>query len=136
MKTFYLEPLKANYYWELRPNIWPKIPYDLSLWKRATCQTLSKTLDMSSATARVAPRPVKGPTNSIRYNCRKIYSWSRRPKTTLEIRKKDHISRGGQQSYYLQVFENLPKKDWKTRFLKTLIKEFSYYVRKLRLTVF
>ena len=33
-------------------------------------------------------RPVKSPSNSIRYNCGKICSWSRRPKTILKIRKK------------------------------------------------
>ena len=35
-----------------------------------------------------SPRPVKSSSNSIRYNCEKISSWSRRPKTILEIRKK------------------------------------------------
>ena len=34
---------------EIRPNIWPEIPEDLSLWRRAACQTLSKALDISSA---------------------------------------------------------------------------------------
>ena len=33
-------------------------------------------------------RPVKSPSNSIRHNCHKICSQSRRPKTILEIRKK------------------------------------------------
>ena len=33
-----------------------------------------------------SPRPVKNPGNSIRYNCEKISSWLRRPKTILEIR--------------------------------------------------
>ena len=32
--------------------------------------------------------PVESPSNSIRYNCGKICSWSRRPKTILKIRKK------------------------------------------------
>ena len=35
-----------------------------------------------------SPRPVKSPSNSIRHNCQKIFSWSRRPKTITEIRKK------------------------------------------------
>ena len=34
-----------------------------------------------------SPRPVKSLTNSIRHNCQKICSWSRRPKTILEIKK-------------------------------------------------
>ena len=37
----------------------PEIPQDLSLWRRPICQTLSKALDMSSATARVAPDLLK-----------------------------------------------------------------------------
>ena len=40
---------------EIRPIIWPEIPYDLSLQRRQACQTLSKDLDISSATAQVAP---------------------------------------------------------------------------------
>ena len=39
---------------EIRLNIWPDIPWDVSLWRRPACQTLSKTLDIASATAQVA----------------------------------------------------------------------------------
>ena len=39
---------------EIRPNIWPGIPKDLSLRRRQTSQTLSKALDISSTTAQVA----------------------------------------------------------------------------------
>ena len=38
---------------KIRPNIWPQIPQDLILWRRLVCQTLSKALDISSATASV-----------------------------------------------------------------------------------
>ena len=55
---------------------------------RQACQTLSKALDSSSSC-----RPVKNPSNSIRYNCKKNCSWSSRPKTILEIRKRPHFSR-------------------------------------------
>ena len=48
-----------------------------------------------------SPRPVKSLSNSVTHNCQKICSWSRRPKTILEIR--GHISLGDQQSYYLHV---------------------------------
>ena len=44
---------------EIRPNIWPEIPWDLGLWSRPACQTLSKALDTSSATARLAPDLLK-----------------------------------------------------------------------------
>ena len=40
-------------------NIWLEIPKDLSLWRRPACQTLSKSLDISSAKARVAPGLLK-----------------------------------------------------------------------------
>ena len=53
------------------------------------------------------PRTVKSPSNSMNYNYQKICSWSRRPRTILEIRKKGHIFLGDQQSYYLQVFKRL-----------------------------
>ena len=85
---------------EIRTNIWSEIPEDLSFWRRAPCQTLSKALDISTATAPVAPagaRPVKRPSSFIRHNCEKICSWSRRPKTTPEIRKK---------ATFLQVINN------------------------------
>ena len=36
-----------------------EIPYDLSLWRRPTSKTLSKGLDIPSATAWVAPDPLK-----------------------------------------------------------------------------
>ena len=44
---------------EIRPNISPETPYDLSLWRRPTSQILSKALGILSATARVAPDPLK-----------------------------------------------------------------------------
>ena len=44
---------------EIRQNIWPEIPYDLSLWRRPACQTLSKALDVSSVPAQVAPDSLK-----------------------------------------------------------------------------
>ena len=91
---------------EISPNIWPEIPLDLSLWKRPVCQTLSKTLDISSARARIAPDLLKSPSNSIRHNCQKIYSWSRRTNSIREIK----------QATFLQVVNNpiiyyLPQKE-------------------------
>ena len=40
-----------------------------------------------------SPRPAKSSCNSIRYNCQKICSWSKRPKAILKIRKRPHFSR-------------------------------------------
>ena len=44
---------------EIRSYMWPEILSDLSSWRRPACQTLSKALDISSATARVAPHLLK-----------------------------------------------------------------------------
>ena len=44
---------------KIRPNIWPEIPLDLSLWRRSACQILSKALDILRATAWVAPNLLK-----------------------------------------------------------------------------
>ena len=33
------------------------------------------------------PRPIKNSGNSVRYNCQRICSWLRKPKTMLKIRK-------------------------------------------------
>ena len=54
-----------------------------------------------------SPRPVKSPSNSIRYDCQKICSWSRKPKIILKIRKRSHFSTWPasvlftKQAYYL-----------------------------------
>ena len=42
----------------IRPNIWPEIPYDLSLWKRPACQSLLKAF-ISNTAAPVAPDLLK-----------------------------------------------------------------------------
>ena len=52
-----------------------------------------------------SPRPVKSPSNFVRYNCQKIWSSSRRPKTVLEIRKNATFLSRDQQSYH--VFQRL-----------------------------
>ena len=102
-----------------------------------------------------SPRPVKSPSNSIRYNCEKICSWSRRPKTILEIRKKTTFLQVINNSIiykFSKDFNNHRKKTnravifscrpfpnilkymdyqwnlptiWKTKLIQTLIEEFS-----------
>ena len=71
----------------------------LKFAKKPPCQTLPKDLEL---TATVVPHPLKNPGNSIRYNCQKICSWSRRPKTILEIRP--HFCRW---STLFTIFERL-----------------------------
>ena len=44
---------------EIRANIWLENQWDLSLWRRPTSQTLSKALDISSATAPAGPDLLK-----------------------------------------------------------------------------
>ena len=56
-------------------------PYPVKSLGNIKCNSLSN------------PRPVKTPSNSIKYNCQKISSWLGRPKIILEIKKKyDHSS--------------------------------------------
>ena len=72
------------------------------MWSRPACQTLSKALDISSATTRVAPDLLKalailsdttGRRSAVDREELKPY-WKS---------EKGHISLGDQQSYYLQV---------------------------------
>ena len=44
---------------EIRANIWLENQWDLRLWRSPACQTLSKALDISSATAGAAPDLLK-----------------------------------------------------------------------------
>ena len=44
---------------KMRRNIWPEIPQDFSLWRRPACQTLSKALNVSNATAQVVQNLLK-----------------------------------------------------------------------------
>ena len=64
---------------EIRPNIWPEIPW-LKFVKKTTMPNPVKTLGYIKSYISSSPRPVKSPSNSIRYNC-EISSWSRQPKT-------------------------------------------------------
>ena len=40
---------------DIRPNIWPEIFEDLSLWWGQWCQTMSAVLDILSATVQLVP---------------------------------------------------------------------------------
>ena len=74
---------------ETRLNTWSKIPEDLSLWRRAAYQILNiKNLRYIKCYSLSKPKSIKNLRNSIRYHCQKICSWSRRPETILQIRKK------------------------------------------------
>ena len=61
-------------------------------------------LDISNATARVAPDQLK---LSAILSDTVIRRAAVDREAILEIRKKDHISLGDQQFYYLQVFQSL-----------------------------
>ena len=75
---------------KMRLNTRLEISSGLSLWGKPACQTLSKALDISSNTVSVASEPLKVLNSSIKYNCQKIWSWTRRFESLLEIRKKDN----------------------------------------------
>ena len=104
------------------------------------------------------PRHVRRPSDSIRYNCMKICSWLRRPKTILDIKMinnpiiykfyKDFTNHRKKTSravvFSCRPYPNIFKyRDhqwklatiWKMRFLLTVTEEISLYVRKFRLPV-
>ena len=70
---------------EIKPHIWSEI---LKLVKKASMSKLVKSLGYIKCYSSSSPRSVESPSNSTRHNSQKICSWSRRPKTILEIRKK------------------------------------------------
>ena len=76
------------------------------MWRKPACQTLPKALDISSATARVAPDLLKALVILSDATARRsAVDWEDlKPYWKSE---KGHISLGDQQSYYLQVFQRL-----------------------------
>ena len=72
------------------------------MWRRPVCQTQSKALDISSATARVSPSLLKALAILSDATARRsaVYWEDLKPYWKWE---KGHISLGEQQSYYLQV---------------------------------
>ena len=85
--------------------IWNSV--SLKFVKKTSMPNPVKTLGYIKCHSSSSPTPVKSHINSMRYNCEKIYNWSRRPKIILEMRKKVHISLDDQQFYYLHVFQRL-----------------------------
>ena len=61
-----------------------------------------------------SPRPAKSLRNAIRYNCKKICSLSRRPKTIMEIRKKATFLQVIKNSIIYKFFKGFPKHRKKT----------------------
>ena len=78
----------------------------LSLWKRSACQTMSKALNISSATAQAASDLLKAlailSDTTVRRSA--VDPEDLKPYWKSE---KSHISLRDQQSYYLQVFQRL-----------------------------
>ena len=65
----------------------------LKFVKKTSMQNPARSLGYIKCYSSSSPTPVKSPRKSIRCNCLKICSWSRRPKTILEIRKRPYFSR-------------------------------------------
>ena len=147
---------------EIRQNIWSEIPrrnktkyliwnsIKLKFVKNNSIANTAKNLGYIKCYSSSSTRPVKSPSNYIRYNCLKICSWSRRPKTILEIRKKDtflqftnnpntdkffkdfpnHRKKANNRAVVLTVDLSPTLRDhwwnltkiWKTRLLQTLLK--------------
>ena len=136
----------------------------LKFVKKTSMPNPVKSLGYIKCYSSSSPRPVKSPSNSIRYNCHKICSWSRRPKTILETRKKaTFLYRINNPIIYkffkdftyhrmktnrvivfsCRPFPNILKyRDrwdlptiWKMTLLQTHIDEFSWYIWKLRIKI-
>ena len=104
VKTSHSNPLEAVCYSKKKKwgkNIWPE-----SLWKRPAGQTLSKALDISSATAQVAPNLLKALAILSDTTVRRS-AVDREDLNPYWKSEKGHISLGDQKSYYLQVFQGL-----------------------------
>ena len=85
---------------KMRPNMSSEIPWDLSLWRKLACQTLSEALDIWSATAQVAPVILSNTTarrSTVDQEDLKSY-WKS---------EKGHISLWSKENYYLQVFQRI-----------------------------
>ena len=92
---------------EIRPNIWPEIPEELSLWRRPACKTLLKALNISSATAWVIPDLLKALAILLDTTVKRSAVDGEDLKSYTKNQKKGHISLGNQKSYYLKVFQRL-----------------------------
>ena len=64
----------------------------LKFVKKTSMPNPVKSLGYIKCHSSNSSRPVKSPRNSTRYNCNKIFSWLRRPKTILENRKRPYFS--------------------------------------------
>ena len=93
-EDFHPDPLNAIYYlekMEKRRNKAKHLTWNfvrLKFVKKISMPNPVKSLGYIKCYSLSSPRPIKSPSNSIRYNCHKTCSWSKRPKTILEIRKK------------------------------------------------
>ena len=91
---------------KMRPNMSPEIPWDLSLWRKLACQTLSEVLDILSATARVAPELLKALVILSNTTARRSTVDQEDLKSYWKS-EKGHISLWSKENYYLQVFQRI-----------------------------
>ena len=77
VKTSLPEPLEAVYYWgkKKKGQISDLNSIRLSFVKKTSMPNPVKSLRYIKCYSSSTPRPVKSPSNSIRYNCENICSW-------------------------------------------------------------
>ena len=95
VKTSHEERLSVVYYWEntkIEQISDLKLKKDLSLCEKTSMSNPVKSLGYIKCYSLSSHRSIQSTSNCIRYNCYKICSWSRRPKTILEIRKRSHFA--------------------------------------------
>ena len=70
---------------EIWPNTRPKIPQDLSLWKKTSMPQPFESLRYIMCHNSIARDLLKKLSNSNRCNCQKVWSWSRRPEISKTV---------------------------------------------------
>ena len=79
------EPPKTIYYWEKTKHpTWSSVRFQFV--KKTSMPQPAESLGYFKCYRSSSPRPLKNPSSSVRFNCYKICSWSRRPEIILKIR--------------------------------------------------
>ena len=95
-----------------KDKTWPNIyltwnSIKLKFVKKTSMPNSIESLGYIKCYSSSSPRPVKSPSNSIRCNCKKISSWSRKPKNIWKLEKRPHFFRWSTILLFTSVFKIL-----------------------------
>ena len=85
MKNSHPETLEAVYYWEKAKYAWNSLRLEEFL--KTSMPSPVESFEYIKCYSSSGTSPIKNPSNTTKYNCQKICSWTRTPTTILEIRK-------------------------------------------------